>query len=104
MFVNGGDTPYSAVSDGVNVNVNAVNDAPVVTITPASFGPVDEHATLDLKNTGMSVVDIDALCATVTATLSAVSGQAVTVDLGFTGTATNVSDYTRSATSMTTSP
>ena len=34
--------------------------------------------------------------ATVTATLSAVSGQAVTVDLGFTGTATMTDDYTRS--------
>ena len=39
--------------------------------------------------------------ATVTATLSAVSGQAVTVPLSFTGTATNTTDYTRSATSIT---
>ncbi|MDX2214476.1 MAG: DUF4347 domain-containing protein [Oculatellaceae cyanobacterium bins.114] len=38
--------------------------------------------------------------ATVTATLSNVSAQAVTVNLGFTGTATNVNDYTRSGTSI----
>jgi hypothetical protein len=38
--------------------------------------------------------------ATVTATLSAVSGLDVTVNLGFTGTATNVTDYTRSATQI----
>ena len=39
--------------------------------------------------------------ATFTATLSAASGQIVTVDLGFTGTATNVTDYTRSGTQIT---
>ena len=38
--------------------------------------------------------------ATVTATLSAVSGQTVTVDLGFTGTATHPTDYARSGTSI----
>ena len=38
--------------------------------------------------------------ATVTATLSAASGFDVTVTLGFTGTATNGADYTRSATSI----
>jgi len=39
--------------------------------------------------------------ATVTATLSAVSGLPVTVNLAFSGTATLTSDYTRSATSIT---
>ena len=38
--------------------------------------------------------------ATVTATLSAVSTQTVTVDLGFSGTAANINDYTRSATQV----
>src|SRR5262249_38544490 len=38
--------------------------------------------------------------ATVTATLSAVSGQDVTVNLGFTGTATYPDDYTRSGSSI----
>ncbi len=37
---------------------------------------------------------------TVTATLSAISGLATTVTLGFTGTATNVTDYNRSATQI----
>ena len=39
--------------------------------------------------------------ATVTATLDAVSGQDVTVNLAFSGTASNGADYTRSATSIT---
>jgi hypothetical protein len=39
--------------------------------------------------------------ATVTATLSAVSGFDVTVNLGFTGTAANPADYSRSGTSIT---
>ena len=38
--------------------------------------------------------------ATVTATLSAASGQNVTVNLAFSGTATNVTDYSRSATQI----
>src|SRR6185369_8045390 len=37
---------------------------------------------------------------TVTATLSTFSGLDVTVDLAFSGTATNVSDYTRSSTQI----
>ena len=39
--------------------------------------------------------------ATVTATLSAASGQPVTVNLGFSGTATSGADYTPSANSIT---
>src|SRR5207244_3771172 len=42
--------------------------------------------------------------AAVTATLSAPSGQTVTVDLAFSGTATLGGDYTRSGTSMVISP
>ena len=38
--------------------------------------------------------------ATATATLSVISGQDVTVNLAFSGTATNVSDYTRSSTQI----
>lgn len=41
-----------------------------------------------------------AVTATVTATLSAVSGLATTIDLGFGGSATNVTDYTRSSTQI----
>src|SRR5262245_31807176 len=43
----------------------------------------------------------DGGAAGVTATLAAVSGLDVTVNLGFGGSATNVADYTRSATSIT---
>src|SRR5438477_442009 len=42
--------------------------------------------------------------ATVSATLSAPSGQNVTVDLAFSGTATLTSDYTRSGTSIVIPP
>jgi len=41
---------------------------------------------------------------TITATLSAASGQEVTVNLAYTGTATHVSDYVRSTTAITIKP
>src|SRR2546425_811312 len=59
----------------------------------------DPAPTVTLSLTGSPLVENGGV-ATVTATLSAASGQDVTVNLGFTGTATNVSDYTRSATSI----
>ena len=51
------------------VNVTAVNDAPIAVIAPLSYGPVNRQTGLDLKNTGLSVSDVDASVG-VTATLS----------------------------------
>ena len=66
-----------------------------VTITDDDGGP---SVTLAVNNSSISETGGTA---TLTATLSAVSAFPVTVDLGFTGTATNVTDYTRSGTQIT---
>jgi len=60
----------------------------------------DAAPTVTLSMVGASMAEA-AGSATVTATLSAASSQNVTVSLGFTGTATLTSDYTRSGTSIT---
>ena len=45
--------------DTSTINITAVNDAPVATITPASYAAT-EQAALTLKNTGLSISDADA--------------------------------------------
>ncbi|NUQ63357.1 MAG: M28 family peptidase, partial [Pirellulales bacterium] len=59
----------------------------------------DSPPTVRLSPTNQSIAEA-AGTATVTATLSAASGYTVTVTLGFSGTATNSSDYTRSSTQI----
>ena len=70
-------------SDTVNITVNAVNDAPTATITPASY-TVNEQTTLTLHGTGLSIADVDAGGAAVQATVSVVSGT-LTAAAGTTG-------------------
>jgi len=60
----------------------------------------DAAPTVTLSISGTPMAEAGGV-ATVTATLSAVSGQDVTVNLTFSGTATLTSDYTRSGTSIT---
>ena len=60
----------------------------------------DPAPTVSLALTGSPMAESGGT-STVTATLSAVSSLPVTVNLTFGGTATNVSDYTRSGTSIT---
>src|SRR5262245_682083 len=83
---NGGADPTRtvawAVLDGFNfstvqtttLTITDVNDAPLGTITPTDYGPVDEQALLSLKNSGISVADPDAGAGGVTATLSVSEG------------------------------
>ena len=59
----------------------------------------DAAPTVTLGLTGSPMAEAAGV-GTVTATLSAVSGLPVTVDLGYTGTATLTADYTRSGTSI----
>src|SRR5439155_533680 len=59
--------------------------------------------TVTLSVSGTPMVEAGGV-ATVTATLSAVSGQTVTVNLGFSGSATVISDYTRSGSSIVIPP
>ena len=52
----GGDLVSVATS---TINITAVNDAPVATITPASYAKTEQVA-LNLKNNGLSISDVDA--------------------------------------------
>ena len=70
-------------SASVAINVTAVNDAPTATIVPASYAAT-EQVGLALHGTGLSIADADAGGASVTATLSVVSGS-LTMSAGATG-------------------
>ena len=60
-------------SDTVAITVTAVNDAPVATITPASYAATEQTA-LNLKNTGLSISDVDAGSGSMTVTLAVTEG------------------------------
>ena len=70
-------------SDTATINITAVNDAPIATITPATYAAT-EQTSLTLHGTGLTIADVDAGSASVTATLSVVSGT-LTVTAGTTG-------------------
>ncbi len=70
---NGGNTAFSSDTDVASLVVNAVNDAPTATITPASYAATEQVA-LTLHGTGLSIGDIDAGGSNVQATLSVGSG------------------------------
>ena len=59
--------------DTATINITAVNDAPVATITPASYAAT-EQAALTLKNTGLSISDVDAGSGSMTVTLAVTEG------------------------------
>jgi hypothetical protein len=90
---NGVTTFQYAAKDNVGVadstpatatlTVTVVNDPPSATITPASYSPT-EQTNLTLHGTGLSVADVDAGSAPVTATLSVGEG-VLNVAAGTTG-------------------
>ena len=55
------------------INITAVNDAPVATITPVSYAAT-EQVGLTLKGTGLSISDVDAARGTMTVTLAVAEG------------------------------
>ena len=67
----------------VNVDISAVNDAPVVT-GPGSAYSFTEQGSLDIHGTGFSVADVDDNGGTMTATLSVGEGR-VLIDAGDSG-------------------
>ena len=72
-------------SDTATINIAATNDAPSATITPATYAAT-EQTTLTLAGSGLSIGDVDAGGASVTTTLSVVSGT-LNVTAGTTGVA-----------------
>ncbi|MBL8829429.1 MAG: cadherin domain-containing protein, partial [Planctomycetaceae bacterium] len=70
-------------TDTATINITALNDAPTAAITPASY-TVNEQTTLTLDGTGLSIADVDAGSAIVTATLSVGEGT-LTASAGSTG-------------------
>ena len=60
-------------NDTATINITAVNDAPVATITPASYNAT-ENITLNLKTNGLSVSDVDGNSGSETVTLSVTEG------------------------------
>src|SRR5205823_13697100 len=69
--------------DTATINIAAVNDAPNALMTTDPYAAT-EQTTLNLKNTGMSVSDVDALGAVETASLIIAQG-ALTVTAGTSG-------------------
>ena len=70
-------------TDTATLNITAVNDAPVATITPTSYAATEQTA-LNLKNNGLSVSDIDGNSGSETVTLSVGEGT-LTVTAGGSG-------------------
>ena len=66
----GGDLVSVATS---TINITAVNDAPVATITPASYANTEQVA-LNLKNNGLSISDVDAGSGSMSVTLAVTEG------------------------------
>jgi VCBS repeat-containing protein len=67
----------------VTITITGTNDAPVATITPTTYSAT-EQVSLNLKNSGMSVSDVDSLGGVETATLSVTEGT-LTVTAGTSG-------------------
>src|SRR5439155_5288962 len=67
----------------VTITVTGTNDAPVATITPTTYSAT-EQVSLNLKNNGMSVSDVDSLGGVETVTVSVTEGT-LTVTAGTSG-------------------
>ena len=81
--------------------VNLTNATNATITDPLGLGTiVDDDTTAVTLSVSPATLAETGGTSTVTATLSAISGQNVIVDLAYSGTATNLSDYTRSSTQI----
>ena len=113
IVIAAGSTSGTATVTAVQDAIVETNETVVVDITGVTNGTEngtqqqtttitdddDDAPTVTLAVNNATIAEAAGV-ATFTATLSAASGQDVTVDLGFTGTATLTSDYTRSGTQI----
>src|SRR5438477_1556417 len=99
------DDALDEANETIQVALSNPTNATLGTTTTHTYTITDNDApptvTLDLSGSPMAE---SGGSATVTATLSSLSGQTVTVNLAFSGTATVTSDYTRSGTSIVIPP
>ncbi|MFL6726999.1 MAG: VCBS domain-containing protein [Sphingomicrobium sp.] len=79
----GGTTHISPGTVSLSETIDAVNDAPVATITPTTYSAT-EQVTLHLHGTGLSISDVDAGSGSLTVTLSVTAG-VITIFTGTTG-------------------
>jgi hypothetical protein len=77
----GGDLVSVATS---TINITAVNDAPVATITPVSYAATEQTSPQRSRTTGMSISDVDAGSGSMTVTLAVTEGT-LTVTTGTSG-------------------
>ncbi len=107
-----GTFTVTAVSDAIDepnetVIIDITNVTNGIEATPqqarTTITDDDPTATVTLSRS-LSAIREAGGTATITATLSAISGLPVTVDLAFSGTATNLTDYTRSGTRIVIAP
>ncbi|MEO8497952.1 MAG: S8 family serine peptidase, partial [Planctomycetota bacterium] len=109
IVIPAGNTTGTVTLTAVQDTLDETNETIVVDITGVTNGAEsgtqqvtatitdDDGAPTVTLSVSPAAIAEAAGTATVTATLSNASGQDVTVDLGFSGTATNATDYTRSA-------
>ena len=86
------DTDAATDSNSVNITVNAVNDAPVVS-APAGPLAATEQLWMNFEGTGFSIADADGLSGNLTATLHVTQG-AIDVTVGDSGVTINSGDGT----------
>src|SRR5206468_7031819 len=96
------DDALNEANETILVSLSNPNNATLGTPATHTYTITDNDAqpTVTLSLDGSPMAEAGGV-STVTATLSAVSGQTVTVNLAFSGTATLASDYTRSGASIT---
>src|SRR5204863_6535074 len=98
-----GDSLYE-LNENFTVNLSNPTNATITTATgTGTILDDDPPPSVTLSLSGSPMAEAGGV-ATVTASLSAVSGQPVTVNLAFSGTATLTADYTRSGTSIVIPP
>jgi hypothetical protein len=90
-------------TDTATINIAAVNDAPTATITPVTYGAI-EQANLNLHGTGLSISDADAASGSMQVTFTVVSGTlsaaAGTTGVTLSGSGTNTLTLTGTVTQI----
>jgi hypothetical protein len=104
MTLTGLDDLISEGDETVIIDITSVTNGTEPVPQQVTSTIIDDDTPLVTLSVDNPTISESAGVATFTATLSTTSVSTVTVTLGFTGTATNLSDYTRSSTSISILP